>query len=302
MTDHDLMHVISLYQAFLVAQGPRARPLVLTSLSHEYLGEQDFELEEAIFQLLPARPGSGISFERFRNISTQVVESEILDHTVRDLLWFTSYEETALALTDIKHKLRNLHETRGFGISAIQDLVAPEHYARMPYPVPYFRSLYFRDPDYWVRLLRRFWAVRPAAVRPVLFSALYWAVADEQRLNVDREEFAAWVEVAERPSRPRSSRIQQIVNTYLEYEVPYSLSPALKGQKISDILAQLRNAIYLPLMPTAIHAGQAVTEGNWVIGMKIALAGGGIVVILAATVGLAEYLLNLPKRWMGRRR
>lgn len=119
---------------------------------------------------------------------------------------------------------------------------------------------------------------------------------------MDPEEFAAWVEVAERLTRPRSSRIEQIVNTYLEYEVPYSLSPELKGQKISDILAQLQNVVYLPLAPAAIYASQAVTEGNWVLGMKIALAGGITVVILAASVGLAEYLMNLPRRQITRRR
>jgi|GEM_PF-5226028 len=296
MTDQNLMAVTNLYQTFLMAKGRRVRPLVLTSLSPEYFGQTDFDLEEATFQLLPATPGHGISFERFRNISAQVVKSTIWDQ----LRYISPPEpEWERALSDIRSKLGNLQETHGFGISAIHDLVHPEHYASVLYPFPYFWSPYLRDPHYWSFLLRRFGDV---PLTHVIFSSLYWTVVEERRLDVDPEEFGAWVEVAERLTRRRSSRIEQIVNTYLEYEVPYSLSPQLKGQKISDILAQLRNAIYLPLAPAAIYASQAVTEGNWVLGMKIALAGGGTVVILAASVGFAEYLMNLPKRQIRRRR
>jgi len=296
MRDQNLFDVTSLYQAFFVAQGRRARPLVLTVLSPEYLGNQDLEMGEAISQLLPSRPGSGISFERFRDISKQVVESDILSK-LRDWLPFVPSHQMERALSDIRGQLKNLQDPGGFGISVFQDLVTPERYIPMPYPAPYIWYPNFWHPYFWKRFSRN-----PSAVRFVLLNALYWEAVEEQRLSVDPQEFAAWVEVAERLTRPRSSRIEEIVNSYLQYEVPYPLSPKLQVQKIGDFLAQLRNAIYLPLGVTAMTADQAVTAGDWVFAMKIALAGGGTVVILAAAVSLAEYLLNLQTRMTRRRR
>lgn len=298
MTEQNrFMNVTSLYQAFLVAEGRRTRPLVLTSLSPEYLKERDFNLEDSIFQILPAIPGLGISFEKFRDIS-RLVESEIL-HRLEDWLPFVPSDIRERAISDIESQLRSLQEAQGFGISAFHDLVTPERFMPMPYPVPYFWWLpYFRHPYFWEKLWRR----HPGAVRPILRSALFWLAIEELRLEVDSLELAAWVEVAERLTRPRLKRIEEIVNSYLQYEIPYSLSPELQGQKIGDILKELRNAVYLPLVPTALVAGQHTTAGEWVLAMKVAFAGGGTVVILAAAVSLAEYLLNMPVRMKRRRK
>jgi len=267
----------------LVPADRRIRPLVLSSLSAEYLGGQITDLRDVVAEVFPTGDSVVISFERFRNILMKIEDERLWLRLSDWLLYFDGgrfVKAWHSAIEQVRQQLIWLAEPQRFGMVAIQDLVGPVG-VRPTTLLPQFvgrRGIWF-----------------PYPTRSVVLGGLYWFAVEE--VGLDAEEFAAWIAVAERLIRPAPARIGEIVTEYLQYEVPYSLSPELRGHKIGELWDKVKeDMIYLPLAGTAMRAGHAAMEGDWVVAMKVALAGGGAIVILAAAVSLAEYLINVRRR------
>ncbi len=274
--------VASVYEAVLVPADRRIRPLVLSSISAEYLGGQITDLRDVVAEVLPTRDGVVISFETFQNILMQIEDRRLWLRLSEWSLYFDRGRFVRAwhsAIERVREQLSWLAEPQRFGMVAIQDLVRPVG-VRPTALLPQFvghRGIWFAYPT-----------------RSVVLGGLYWFAVEE--VGLDAEEFAAWIAVAERLIRPAPARIGEIVTEYLQYEVPYSLSPELRGHKIGELWDKVRDLIYFPLAGTAMGAGQAAMEGDWVLAMKVALGGGGAIVIFAAAVSLAEYLINFRRR------
>lgn len=289
--------IASLHLTILTPSTRRVSHLFLATLSPSYWRGGVPELGAVVDELFPSLQAPFIDFERFRNLLDAVNRADVwkrVEEEPHPLLrlyphYLPPFIRWMEAVREVRETLGKLKEIPSFAQAAIRNLVAPPLYPspQLFLSVGRFRSVAWPFPS----------------PKSLVLIGLYWHVVEGSiKLDVEADELAAWVTVAEKLIRPVSRIVVKVSDEYMRYEVPYSLSPKLNSASLANILQLGRQIIYAPLLPAAVKAGEAVTQGDWVLAVKVAFAGFGPVVILAAAVGLAEMLLGLPERVRRKRR
>lgn len=144
---------------------------------------------------------------------------------------------------------------------------------------------------------------RPPVVHPFLhaedwvLSTLHsYAYLQRGRIEVTPDELAYWVNATSYLTRPVPHDLEQSLNSFLECDIPFSLSPRSEAGPLSRFVQEARLVAVFPIVSVAFPATHLLSEGNWVAAFEVLLAGAGASVVLASTFSLVEWILHLPRR------
>jgi len=131
---------------------------------------------------------------------------------------------------------------------------------------------------------------------PARLQALYAVVDLNKRvLQLEDAEVALWVDVAGVISASKSKSVIDIANSLRNFDIPYGMSPTTNKANVTEILSNARNIVYLPLAAGAVEAAHYVTQGDFVMAIQTAGAGGATMLVLVGAATLTERTLSWLK-------
>jgi len=277
---------IALHQTILLSRATEPALFVLTMPKYE-VALDDEPLPEIAAELLPG-PGPVLTSERWAKVWRQIDRSFIW----KDLMEWPSFwgppwhDRLEREVSRLRQVLAESVERPQFARAMFEGLVGSP-------AIPPVYSTYWPVPRSQALRRRPYWPYLP--VSPVL-AALHWQIyLNRDELELSEEAIGAWIHAASVLSAV-TARARSVLESLLDFDVPFSLSRPTDKRTLSSILAEARLVTFVPMAPGALQAANLIGQGNYAVAMEVAAASGGVTLVLAATYSLAEFLLNLPRR------
>ena len=102
----------------------------------------------------------------------------------------------------------------------------------------------------------------------------------------------AWIRIASVLTAPARDQVTAAVESFLDVEIPFSMSPRADKSPLSAIMREAPHAALIPLVPGALQATNLIGQAQYIAALEMAAASGGVTLILVATYNMADLLLR----------
>ena len=281
--DADELSII--YESTIVGKNPLPVLRVATAKRTDFL-LSDIVPDDFLSDTFRIPNAAVISFEKWVRIAKKLEAEGVWDELEQDWivqswrphsgrLWSQWRKEIQRIKTEISHST----EQPSFAKACLRGILAQ----------PVFTPITTRRPRPIVPYI-------PRADDWVLSTLHSSAYLQRDRIEVAQDELAWWVNAATCLTRPVPRNLEESLNTFLECDIPYSLSPRSDSGPLSRFVQEARLVALFPVFGVTVPATHLLSEGNWVAAFEVVLAGAGVSLVLASTFTLVDWILHLPKK------
>jgi hypothetical protein len=278
---------IALHQTILISPSYLA-PLFLLALPKHEVSKGNESLSEIILRLFRSA-GPVMTQERWREIWERIKGHYNIHDIIHDIhdIWkeLFLFAPRILPFYKLEREIYQLYQS-------IENAIVPQKFTY--FLIEGLLSLPTKFPQVSIfaykKGIKHILLISPPSFTLMI---LYWILhLNRKKLEISEEELITWMELTSILTKEKERKVQETIESFLDFEIPFALSKKSDKVKLVEIISQARAIAYVPFASAATQATHLITQGQYIAALEVTLVSGAVTLILVATISLVEALLE----------